>query len=142
MDRYAKLCWSVASRCAPYATAQDLEEIVADVFIDFWKNSGRYDETKASLKKYLSVIARNKAADFSRKYRPATELPDSAASGEDPADAYERQLDADELNRAFDALPPREREILYRRYVEGEMPAAIAKALGMDVKLVKNILYR
>ena len=143
MDRYAKLCWKVASHTAPFANAQDLEEIVADVFIDYWKNSNRYDETKGSVKKYLAAIARNKAADFSRKYRPAAELPDTAESGEaDPAESLERQETTEALARALDALPAREREILLRRYSDGERPAEIAQSMGMDIKLVKNVLYR
>jgi DNA-directed RNA polymerase specialized sigma24 family protein len=39
-------------------------------------------------------------------------------------------------------LPAYERELLRRRYGDGEKPAEIAASLGKDVKSVKNSLYR
>jgi len=143
MKRYARLCWKVASQYAPMANEQDLEEIVADVFIDFWRYSDRYDGEKSSVKKYLSVLARNKAADFSRRRRPVAELPETLESAETgPAERLET-LERDEaLHTAIGSLPANDAELLQRRYGNGEKPAEIAASLGKDVKSVKNSLYR
>jgi len=143
MQRYARLCWKVASHFAPMANEQDLEEIVADVFIDFWRFPGRYDGEKGSVKKYLSVLARNKAADFSRRHKPVTELPETLESAEPgPAERLET-LERDEaLHTAMGTLPAQDAELLQRRYGDGEKPAEIAASLGKDVKSVKNSLYR
>ena len=143
MDRYARLCWKIASQYAPFAGEQDLEEIVADVFIDYWRNSDRYDSEKASVKKYLAGIARNKAVDFSRKYRILTELPDTIESGgADPAECLERQETNETLAAAMSTLTTNEQDILWRRYVDGEKPATIAQSLNLDIKQIKNTLYR
>ncbi|MDR0481076.1 MAG: sigma-70 family RNA polymerase sigma factor [Gallionellaceae bacterium] len=143
MQRYARLCWKVASHFAPMANEQDLEEIVADVFIDFWRFPSRYNGEKGSVKKYLSVLARNKAADFSRRHKLVTELPETLESTEaGPAERLET-LERDEaLHTAMGALPAQDAELLQRRYGDGEKPAEIAASLGKDVKSVKNSLYR
>lgn len=38
---------------------EDIEEIVADVFIVLWKNAGRIDLQKGTLRSYLAAVARN-----------------------------------------------------------------------------------
>ena len=143
MKRYSRLCWKVASHFAPMANEQDLEEIVADVFIDFWRFPSRYDGEKASVKKYLSVLARNKAADFSRRHRPTTELSETLESAEaGPAERLETLERDGALHTAIGNLPANDAELLQRRYGDGEKPAEIAASLGKDVKSVKNSLYR
>ena len=46
----------------PQASREDLEEIVADVFVALWRSAARLDETRP-LKSYLAAIARNAAVD-------------------------------------------------------------------------------
>ena len=44
------------------ATAEDIEELVADTFIALWSTSERIDDVQYSnLKAYIGMIARNKA---------------------------------------------------------------------------------
>ena len=38
---------------------EDIEEIVADVFVVLWKNAGRIDLQKGTLRSYLAAVARN-----------------------------------------------------------------------------------
>jgi len=143
MKRYTRLCWKVASHFAPMANEQDLEEIVADVFIDFWRFPGRYDGEKASVKKYLSVLARNKAADFSRRLKSTAELSETLESAEAGQAERLETLERDEaLYAAMGNLAAHEAELLLRRYGDGEKPSEIASSLGIDVKSVKNSLYR
>jgi len=143
MKRYTRLCWKVASHYAPMANEQDLEEIVADAFIAFWQFPSRYDGEKASVKKYLTVLARNKAADFSRRHKPTVELSETLESSDiDPAEQLEMQEQGEALRTAISNLPAYEGELLLRRYGDGEKPAEIADSLGKDVKSVKNSLYR
>lgn len=40
-------------------SGEDMEEVVADVFISLWKNAENIDETKESLQPYIAVIAKN-----------------------------------------------------------------------------------
>lgn len=72
--RYSRLLWSIVGAVlSQVGTTEDMEECVADVFIDLWEHPQKYDESRGSLKAWLSVIARNKAIDRYRqkqRYRP------------------------------------------------------------------------
>ena len=49
------------------ATAEDIEELVADTFIALWATLERIDYVQySSLKAYIGMIARNKAKDYLR----------------------------------------------------------------------------
>lgn len=52
------------------ATAEDVEELVADTFIALWTTAERIDYIHySSLKAYIGMIARNKAKDFLRMHK-------------------------------------------------------------------------
>lgn len=62
--RYSRLLWSIVGAVlSQVGTTEDMEECVADVFIDLWEHPQKYDESRGNLKAWLSVIARNKAID-------------------------------------------------------------------------------
>jgi RNA polymerase sigma-70 factor (ECF subfamily) len=143
INRYSKLMWKIVSVCSPYLAEQDIEEICADVFIDFWKNRERYDESKSSIKTYLSAIAKNKAADFLRRYKPVGEIPENTASSEPTAELSAEINEQNEfLQTALDKITPYEKNLLLRRYADTEKPADIAASLGKNVKSVENSIYR
>ena len=52
---------------------EDIEEIVADVFVVLWKNTGRIDLQKGTLRSYLAAVARNFA--LKRIYKNRQILP-------------------------------------------------------------------
>ena len=49
------------------ASAQDVEECVADAFIYLWKYPEKYDPDKAKLSSWLSIVARSKGVDSYRR---------------------------------------------------------------------------
>ena len=51
----------------------DVDDILSDVYLKLCRTSQMYDEDKASVKTYLSYIARNAAIDFCRKSKAADE---------------------------------------------------------------------
>ena len=70
--RYSRLLWSIVGAVlSQVGTTEDMEECVADVFIDLWEHPQEYDESRGNLKAWLSVIARNKAID---RYRQKTKI--------------------------------------------------------------------
>ena len=67
IEKYSKLLWKMVSSILINAgSAEDIEECVADVFIDLWLNPDKYNPEKSKLSSYLSVVARTNAID---KYR-------------------------------------------------------------------------
>ena len=104
-------------------------------------NPQKYDESRGSLKAWLSVIARNKAIDRYRQKTKIQTIPLEetvlAQMGVEP-----EMENREELQEALAELTEEEREILLRRYVYQQKPKEMAVALGLSVKQIENRLYR
>lgn len=140
--RYSRLLWSIVGAVlSQVGTTEDMEECVADVFIDLWEHPQKYDESRGSLKAWLSVIARNKAIDRYRQKTKIQTIPLEetvlAGMGMEP----EREK-GEGLQAALAKLTEEEKEILLRRYVYQQKPKEMAAALGLSVKQIENRLYR
>lgn len=140
--RYSRLLWSIVGAVlSQVGTTEDMEECVADVFIDLWEHPQKYDESRGSLKAWLSVIARNKAIDRYRQKTKIQTIPLEetvlAQMGVEP-----EMENREELQEALAELTEEEKEILLRRYVYQQKPKEMAVALGLSVKQIENRLYR
>ena len=140
--RYSRLLWSIVGAVlSQVGTTEDMEECVADVFIDLWEHPQKYDESRGSLKAWLSVIARNKAIDRYRQKTKIQTIPLEetvlAQMGVGP-----EMENREGLQEALAELTEEEREILLRRYVYQQKPKEMAVALGLSVKQIENRLYR
>ncbi|MCM1539907.1 MAG: sigma-70 family RNA polymerase sigma factor [Blautia sp.] len=144
VQKYSRLLWKVA---APIlinaASAQDVEECVADVFIHLWQHPDKYDPDRAKLSLWLSVIARSKAVDRYRQIMRKREVPMeeimAESLGYDPALTVEEEKE--ELLSCIAGLDEREKDLIMRRYYYEQKPAEIAAALNMPRKQVENRLY-
>ena len=65
LDRYGGLVWSIARRLAP--TAQDAEDAVQEIFLDVWRNAGRFDPEIGSEATFIATIARRRLLDQRRR---------------------------------------------------------------------------
>lgn len=140
--RYSRLLWSIVGAVlSQVGTTEDMEECVADVFIDLWEHPQKYDESRGGLKAWLSVIARNKAIDRYRQKTKIQTIPLEetvlAQMGVEP-----EMENREELQEALAELTEEEKEILLRRYVYQQKPKEMAVALGLSVKQIENRLYR
>lgn len=146
IDRYSKLLWPIAAAVLKnVGSEQDVEECVADAFIDLWENPDRYDPQRGTLKSWLCMVARCKAIDRYRELSKHTAVPlESAmmAGRMGMQDALLQKETKRELTAAINALASVERDILIRRYYYEQKPREIAKALDLPLKQVENHLYR
>jgi len=146
IDKYSRLLWRVCQGVlAPLAADEDIEECVADTFVYLWQNPGKYDPQRGSLKSWLVVVARSRAADrFRQLARKSTLSLDDARLADTLSLTDELLLREDRaaLCQAVNALREQDREILLRRYACEQMPRQIARAMDMPVKQVENRLYR
>jgi len=146
LDKYSKLMWHIAATVlVNAATAEDIEECVADVFVYLWKNCDKYSEQRGSIKAWLSSVAKSKAIDRYRQLAKinALSLDDEILVG-DIALVEEVMTDETkrELSAAVNSLNEPDREIIVRRYYYQQKPKEIGFILDMPVKVVKNRLYR
>lgn len=99
----------------------------------------------AAARGWLYQIARNAAMDWLRRcdraiVRPAGELPDSAAGGDDGRAPGDGVLSAERIaavRKALDGLPPSQREAIRLRIEDGLDHAQIAERLGINRQAVE-----
>ncbi|WP_172253919.1 sigma-70 family RNA polymerase sigma factor [Saccharibacillus deserti] len=144
IERYSGLLWSAVQSVLHSHSHEEVEECVADVFFDLWQKPQAYDPMRASLKTYLAQAARYKAIDRYRKLsrEQLVTLRDEEARTVDLLETLERAEESDELRLAIERFPQPDREILYRRFYEGQKPDEISGELSIGVRQVQNRLYR
>lgn len=146
INKYARLLWSIAGAALEgAATAEDVEECVADVFVYLWQHPEKYDPARGKLKVWLSILARSIAIDRRRQLSRHAALPLEealTAALPDLAEGISAQEDRERLAGALESLEAPDRDILLRRYIHSQKPREIALALGIPVKQVDNRLYR
>ena len=149
MNKYSKLMWSIAATILiNAATAEDIEECVADVFVYLWQNHEKYNEQRGGLKSWLCTIVKSKAIDKYRQLSRKSELSLLSLSDEigiEEIAAVDDIMTAEtksELIEAVNSLEEPDREIIIRRYYYQQKPKEIGFILDIPIKQVKNRLYR
>ena len=144
--KYSKLLWPIASAVLKnVGSEQDVEECIADVFIDLWENPDKYDPDRGTLKTWLCMVTRCKAIDCYRVLSKHSTVPLEGAmmvGRMGMQDALLQEETKRELVAAVNALADVEKDILIRRYYYEQKPREIAKALDLSLKQVENHLYR
>jgi len=123
-------------------SGEDLEEVVADVFVTLWMHAGEMDPTKG-LRAWLAAVARNKAADRLRK--PPAPLPitaDLPDRGPSPEGAVLKREEAALLWQSVQELEEPDRSLFTRYYYEEEPLKDVAKDLGLNLSTAKTRLAR
>ena len=119
---------------------EDIEEIVADVFVILWKNAERIDLQKGTLRSYLAAVARNYALKRINRKTDHTVLEDIELS--DGKDFIEENFRNDYVWEAVMSLGEPDSEIFVRRYKFDEKIKDISKAIGLNISTVKTRLSR
>lgn len=149
LDQYTGLVYTVVkNKLSAVCTAQDIEEVVSDVFVAFYRQLDAVDADKGKLSAYLVTIAKRKSVDRLRsccsKYEVSSyddgfiEIPDSFRM-EDESETGElyRRL-VEEIN----ALGEPDSTILYRKYYLGESAKQIAQITGLSSDNVRKRIQR
>ncbi|HEY5241540.1 MAG TPA: sigma-70 family RNA polymerase sigma factor [Polyangiaceae bacterium] len=142
-DRYSGVVRAVLFRSV--GPSHDVEDLVQDVFIGFFKNVGTLRDP-SSLRAFLVGIAVRTAHSALRKKRVRRwlHLSDDGTVPEVPShDSDPRTREA--LRRLYsilDELPDRERLAFVLRYAEGHELTEAAAALDVSLATVKRMLQR
>ncbi len=143
MQQYAVYVGSIVRSIAgSRLSRQDVEEIVADVFMVLWRNRTRPMEGK--VKSYLASIARSRALNGLRKPGPEQLLDydDLEIAAEGPEGELLVQEGKRLVRQLLDTMRPLDREIFLRHYYLHETAPAIGKRLGMTPEAVRQRLKR
>jgi RNA polymerase sigma-70 factor, ECF subfamily len=142
-DRHASIAYSLASRiCSRRAMAEDA---VQEAFLSLWRNSGRYEPDRGSVRSWVLSAVHNRAIDTVRRIR----VRDARDSGD--VEAAERVaalelteaevLRRDEARRvrvAIDQLPAEQRQVVELAYFDGYTHREIASVLELPEGTVKG----
>jgi len=144
LDRYGGLVWSLARRFL--SNPSDVEDAVQEIFVDLWRNAGRYDPRQAAEATFVTLLARRRLIDRRRRdlRRPGGQaLPDTLASRQ--AEVSQRIEVQDEANRALRAmqeLKEDQRKVLHMAICQGLTHEEIARATGLPLGTVKTHVRR
>ena len=138
-DRYSGLVYSVAKRVLQDAGAA--EEILQDIFYQFWCTARSFDAARGSLPGWLLVTARNRAIDRLRRrspgHRPATD--EAPTSFPFPVEAaVSRNELMSRVKAALGGLPEAQRRAMELAYFEGLTQNEIAQRTGEPLGTVKT----
>jgi RNA polymerase sigma-70 factor, ECF subfamily len=133
-DRYARV---VHGLLLARARAEDVEDLVQEVFLTAWRRLDRLRDP-AAFGGWLMMIARNRATDLHRRHVEHVELPDTLTATSAPAATAEARAALEAIRR----LPDAYRETLVLRLVEGLTGPEIAERTGMTPASVRVNLHR
>ena len=139
LNAYGGLVWSLALRMI--INSDEAEDAVQEIFIDIWKNAGRYDETQASETTFVAMIARRRLIDRIRKQKRQPEIDsieDILVEPENNDQNVQVFLEAKEAAQAMNSLRPEQKQVLHLSIVQGYSHQEIADALKMPLGTVKT----
>ena len=121
-------------------SAEDSEEIIADVFIALWRNACRIDLQKGTVRSYIAAAARNSALKRLNMTHDCAALED--AELEDKNSLADGHLLNELVWESVMALGEPDSEIFVRYYKYGQKLNEIAKATDLTLSTVKTKLSR
>lgn len=137
---YGGLVWSLARRMSP--NTDDAEDAVQEIFIDVWKNAGRFDETQSSETTFIAMIARRRLIDRLRKRTrqpSADSLEDVLVEpSDDSAQQMQLSVEAKQAAEAMKQLRPEQRQVLNLSIFQGLSHQEISNLTGMPIGTVKT----
>ncbi len=120
------------------------EELTNEVFMEVWRNAGRY-EGRSQVGTWLLSIARNRAISRLRKRRELGWDEDAAAEiadeDDDPEVVAQKQDKAAALRRCLDGLSTEHREIVDLVYYQEMSVSEVAEIVGIPENTVKTRLF-
>jgi RNA polymerase sigma factor (sigma-70 family) len=142
--RYARLIFGVAVQTLDRAGAEDL---VQDVFLALWRNAGRFDPERGTVRGWVLQIAHFRLLNQLRRQSRQPEIapdPDGlvlagiGSSEPGPAEASWQRERLAVLKSALDALPPPQREAINLAFLDDLTHEQVAAELGLPLGTAKT----
>ncbi|WP_336512055.1 sigma-70 family RNA polymerase sigma factor [Pseudaestuariivita rosea] len=116
------------------------EEVTQEVMATLWHKAHMFDPARASVATWIFTIARNRKIDALRKQRrPEPEdLPWGPEAEPDQEDILALQQDTEQLARALQELPEKQRDLVERAYFGDLSHSEIAAATGLPLGTIKS----
>ncbi len=145
LDRYGGLVWSLARRFSPSQEAA--EDAVQEIFLSLWKSASRYDSKLSAETTFVSMVARRKLIDLSRRKkwtRESSDLPlEEVSSNFRPvSELFEVNEEAEKAHKLLEQLPPDQQRVIKLSVYNGLSHSKIAEETGLSLGTVKTHIRR
>jgi RNA polymerase sigma factor (sigma-70 family) len=144
-DRYERQAYNLCYRIT--GSADDAADATQETFLKVLERLPRLRDRELNFAAYVMTAARNASYDaIERRKRstPTSELPEItlADDHELPDRAALREAHQEQIRVANQSLPPRQREVLALRELEGLSYGEVAQIMGMNQNAVAQLISR
>lgn len=145
IDQYAGLVWSLARRLCPKRA--DLDDAVQDIFVDIWKNAGRFNPELGSETTFVALLTRRRLIDRVRKdaRRPNESMLVEDGVRAEP-DAVRENMETRELAGRAESvlkhLSEEQQRMIRLSLIQGLSHEKIAESTGVPLGTVKTHIRR
>ncbi len=143
-DLQSPLLFALA--CRMLGAEEDAQEVVQEVMLKMWREAGRYDPARGSVRAWSVTMTRSRCLDRLRRRgvvrRHETQpLSDAPEPADDAPMAVEEMVRAETgaaVRRALGALPEEQRRALEASFFDGLSQSQISAASGEPLGTVKT----
>jgi RNA polymerase sigma factor (sigma-70 family) len=121
------------------------EDVVAETYLQVWREAQRYDSTRGNALAWLLTICRSRALDYLRRLEPVEfhAEPDSLPGADVPRAVATEDLvsalqEGHRVREAVAQLPPVQRQLLALAFFRGLSHQEIAEHSGLPLGTVKS----
>ncbi|MHC5039594.1 MAG: RNA polymerase sigma factor [Planctomycetota bacterium] len=146
VDRFAPMILGTVRRVLGSGRkdpALDAEDVAQEVFLKIFKDDARllgtYNPEKASLKTWLTIIARSTTLDHLRRMRPPSVPFEEERHEPEPAGL---DLPDEPLDIPGDLLSPRQRLVMHLLFDREWVPKKVATFLRVSEQTVRSIKHK
>jgi RNA polymerase sigma-70 factor (ECF subfamily) len=125
-------------------SADQAAEVTQEVFVEVWRQAGRYSPEKGSVMAWMTTVAHRRAVDrvrsvsseVARDERYAAATADRAV--DDVWAGVEQRLDAERVRKGVASLTAIQREAIMLAYFGGYSQSQVAQLLNLPLGTVKT----
>lgn len=146
IQKYARTIYCLAYNILSKShSKEDIEECVADVFLDAWIKIADFDEEKANFRTWLLILTKYKALTYKRRKRPNNVVDIEDFELKDQVNIEKQVLlrqDQEQVMQIINSFPKTDREIFVRRFFLGEKINDLAEFFNLSRAAIDNRLLR
>jgi len=121
------------------------EEVIEDVYMQVWRDAGKYDQERARVMTWLQTICRSRSLDYLRRSEKADTHPEPESLnkevqtyGDDPADLLLVTEQESAVNAALKDLSSVQRQLVALAFFKGMSHQQISDHIEMPLGTVKT----
>jgi RNA polymerase sigma-70 factor (ECF subfamily) len=123
-------------------SADVAEELAQETMISVWRRAPTFERSRGGASRWIFAIFRNKRIDYLRRNPPCETALDEVlclrSDDDDPETSADLRSIGRILQRALQALPPNQAEVLLEVYYAGRSHTEAASRLNLPVGTVKS----